>query len=292
MRVERTELTLGDGGYPQLLAQSPDPPPKLYVIGDPTALEPGLSIVGARRATPYGLQAADIFAGWAARAGYVVVSGGAVGCDQAAHRAALEAGGRTVAVMAGGADVVYPRSAHRLHERIHESGCVVSEHPWGTEPKRWCFRTRNRVIAWLSQVLLVVEAALPSGTFSTADYMVDAGREVAAVPGSIFSAESRGPNRLLSQGAIPVSDVSELAFVLESALGPRKRSPIEQRLTDSTLDPVLKAVRASASRPDDLARDLGIDILEVARRLGHLELEGLAIRYQDGRYGAVAPGRG
>lgn len=291
MRAERHELKLGDALYPRLLAESPDPPATLYVIGDVTALEPGLSVVGARRATPYGLQAADIFAGWSARAGYVVVSGGAVGCDQAAHRAALDAGGRTVAVMAGGADVVYPRSAQRLHDRIRESGCVVSEHPWGTEPKRWSFRTRNRIIAWLSQVLLVVEAALPSGTFSTADYMVDAGREVAAVPGSIFSAESRGPNRLLAQGAIPISDVSELALVLESALGPRKLVPAGEGLTDTDADPVLRAVRASAARPDDLARDLGLDILEVARKLGHLEIAGLAVRYQDGRYGAAAPRR-
>lgn len=293
MSIERTELILGGPCYPSQLALSPDPPKRLYVLGDVSALEPGVAIVGARKATPYGLQAAAIFAGWAARSGYVVISGGAVGCDQAAHRAALDNGGRTVAVMAGGADVAYPRASGPLLAEVARHGCVVSEHPWGSEPRRWCFRTRNRIIAWLANALLVVEAGLPSGTFSTADYMVEAGRDVLAVPGSIFSQESRGPNRLLSQGATPVSDVTEFAYALESALGPPPSHRVGQDLVQHDRnDDVLRAIRACAQRPDDLARDLELDILEVARRIGTLEIAGLVVRYRDGRYGPrLAAGR-
>lgn len=286
MRPDRHELRLGDAGYPPQLAASPDPPPTLYVLGDPTSLAPGLAVVGARRATPYGLQSASLFSSWAASSGYTVISGGAVGCDQAAHRAALDEGGVTVAVMAGGADVVYPVDAGGLHDRILERGAVVSEHPWGHEPKRWTFRTRNRIIAWLAHALLVVEAGVPSGTFSTADYMADAGRDVLAVPGSIFSAESRGPNRLISQGATPVSEVSELARALEAALGPPRRCVIPGSLVDGRDDAVLRAVRACASRPDDLAVQLGLDVVDVARRLSAYEIDGLVVRYRDGRYGA------
>lgn len=289
MRNERHVLSLGDADYPEQLAASPDPPRHLYVLGDPSRLAPGFAVVGARRATPYGLQAAKIFSGWAARSGYTVVSGGAVGCDQAAHNAALQAGGQTVAVMAGGADVAYPRGSGPLLGEIARSGCVVSEHPWGTEPRRWAFRTRNRIIAWLSSALLVVEATLPSGTFSTADYMIDAGRDVLAVPGSIFSDESRGPNRLLAQGATPVSDVSELAMALASALGPARRTVGHPALVQPDEgDVVVRAVRACAARPDDLARDLALDVLEVARRLGALEVAGVVVRYRDGRYGPAA----
>ena len=116
----RFELTLGNSDYPDLLACTPDPPRTLYGLGDQSALRPGLGVVGARKATPYGLRAAAQLAGWAASSGYVVASGGAIGCDQAAHRAALDAGGTTVAVMAGGPDVIYPRGAA---ESAEARGC-------------------------------------------------------------------------------------------------------------------------------------------------------------------------
>jgi DNA processing protein len=283
----RFELVLGDGEYPALLAQSPHPPDVLYGVGDPRSLEPGLAVVGSRRATPYGLAAARLLAGWAAEAGYPVVSGGAVGCDQAAHSAALDAGGHTVAVMAGGADVPYPRGAAKLLTRIADKGAVVSEHPWGAEPRRWSFRTRNRIIAGLCPVLLVLEASLPSGTFSTADYALDAGRTVAAVPGSIFAPECRGANRLLRNGATPITDASELADLLRSEIGepPMAASPWEGPTDDESYDSLLAALRTNPMRPDDVARTLGLDIVTVARRLGALEARGVVSRYRDGRYG-------
>lgn len=285
----RFELRLCDSAYPEQLAQAPDPPQVLYGLGNPAALVPGFAVVGARKATPYGLQAGDLFAGWAARAGCVIVSGGAVGCDQAAHRAALSVGGTTVAVLGCGADMVYPSNAGELLTQIAQTGAVVSEQPWGSPPQRWTFRTRNRIIAGLSSALLVLEAGLPSGTFSTADYALEAGRDVLVVPGSIFAPECRGANRLLRQGATPICDVSELADALVSVL-PVPALCGQQRWSlddvETHRDRVLSALRTDHMRPDDVARALGLDIVTVARRIGALEAEGRIMRFGDGRYGA------
>jgi len=286
----RFELVLGESGYPEQLAQTADPPRVLYGIGDPGHLAPGLAVIGARKATPYGLQAGRLFAGWAARAGYTIISGGAIGCDQAAHRAALEQGTPTVAVLGCAADLVYPSNAAGLLEAIASCGAIVSEQPWGTPPQRWTFRTRNRIIAGLSAGLLVLEAGLPSGTFSTADYALAAGRDVFVVPGSIFAPECRGANRLLHQGATPVSDVTELAEVLASVLPPPAVGSGDRwQLEDAASrdDRVLAALRTHHWRPDDLARELELDIVTVARRIGALETLGLAVRFSDGRYGGT-----
>ncbi len=278
------EIGQQDDDFPEQLRSTDNPPKVLRGFGDTDALQPGLAVIGARRATPYGIRCAEMFAGWAAGAGYVVISGAAVGCDTAAHRAALDAGGRTVAVLGCGADVAYPRGAGPLLASIAGSGAVVSELEWGYPPAKWTFRARNRIIAGLAKALLVVEAGLGSGTFITADCALDAGRDVMVVPGSIFAPECRGSNRLLSQGAIPVSDISELRAVLEDRMGPPSRDTVAG-LLDRGQDPVLAAVRTNPSRPDDVARDLGLDIIEVARRIGALEAAGVVTKYRDGRYG-------
>lgn len=284
--LPRHEIRRGDVRYPALLADTADSPDVLHVIGTPDALAAGLSVVGSRRATPYGLAATDLLAGWAASAGHTIISGGAVGCDQAAHRAALERHGRTVAVMAGGADVAYPRASDALLREIALAGAVVSEHPWGTEPRKWAFRTRNRIIAGLGAALLVAEAALPSGTFSTADYALDAGRTVLVVPGSIFSASSRGTNRLLAQGAVPITDPSELRLCLEPLLG-RGLLDAQDAASDRPCsdDPLLEALIADPMRPDDVARAFSLDVVTTMRRIGALSAAGLVERYRDGRYG-------
>jgi DNA processing protein len=273
-----------EGSYPALLRATDDPPKVLRGFGDPKSLCPGLGVIGARKATPYGLRCARLFAGWAAAAGYVVISGAAVGCDTAAHRAALEAGGRTVAVLGCGADVAYPRGSGELLAEIARSGAVVSELDWGYPPAKWTFRARNRIIAGLASALLVVEAGLGSGTFITADFALEAGRDVMVVPGSIFAPECTGSNRLLSQGAIPVSDISELRAVLQDRSGQAACDALAPMLSGGS-DPVLAAIRTNPARPDDLARDLGLDIIEVARRIGALESQGAVTKYRDGRYG-------
>ena len=256
-------------------------------FGDPAALAPGLAVVGARKATPYGLAAANLFAGWAAAAGYTIVSGAAIGCDQAAHRAALDAGGRTVAVLGCGADLAYPRASGSLLCAIAQRGCVISELDWGQPPAKWTFRARNRIIAGLSAALLVLEAGCPSGTFITADRALDAGRDVLVVPGSIFAPECRGPNRLLRQGATPVCEVAELADILTVVRGPPSRAAdaSAELYGLASDDAVLSALRTNPMRPDDVARALGLDIITAARRVGALEGLGVVRKYPDGRYG-------
>lgn len=278
MNDTRFVVELGRPGYPSQLAEIPDPPKRLYGIGDPCALEPGLAVVGARKATPYGLRCTRQFAGWAANQGVCIISGAAIGCDREAHVAALEAGGPTVAVLGSGPDVDYPRRSSGVLSQIRERHAVVSECPFGQEPHRFAFVRRNRIIAGLASAVLVVEAGLPSGTFSTADAALDAGRDVLAIPGSIYSPESRGSNRLIRQGACALTDVSELA----AALG------LNARRSAAGTDPqdsVVRVLTADPMRPDDLARVLGIDIVQAATTLGALESRGVIARYPDGRYG-------
>lgn len=285
--AEPFEIARDDPRYPALLATTDDTPEVLRGFGNPEALAPGLAVVGARKATPYGLAAANLFAGWAAAAGYTIFSGAAVGCDQAAHRSALAAGGVTVAVLGSGADVVYPRSSGPLLAAIAKRGCVISELDWGHPPAKWTFRARNRIIAGLAAALLVVEADCPSGTFITADRALDAGRDVLVVPGSIFAPECRGPNRLLRQGATPVCEVAELADILRALLGsPDKEMDLSADLYGlASDDEVLSALRTNPMRPDDVARALGLDIVTAARRIGALEGLGTVRKYPDGRYG-------
>lgn len=281
----RWEITRDDAAYPAQLADAPDPPKRLYGMGNPALLRPGLAVIGARKSTPYGRAAARLFAGWAAAHGEVVVSGAAVGCDQEAHRAALTQGGETVAVLGCGADVDYPRGADRLLDEIRRSGCVVSELPWGTHPARWAFARRNRIIAGLAHAVLVVEASVPSGTFLTADCALAAGRDVYAVPGSVFAPECRGANRLIVQGASPVTEVSDLANLLG-------RPGLRESQCDDpgTTDELVRALAADPMRPDDISYALGIDIVSVAVRLSELEREGRVRRYPDGRYGFLPAG--
>lgn len=277
---ERWELRVGERGYPASLLELPEPPETLHGFGDPLILGDGLGVVGSRKATPYGLACTSQFAGWAASHGVTVVSGAAIGCDLAAHQAALAGEGPTVAVLPCGADVDYPASGAAVLAAIRERGAVISEAPWGSPPARWTFVRRNRIIAGLSRALLVAEAGLPSGTFTTADFALDLGREVLAVPGSIFAPECRGANRLIREGATPITDVSELA----EALGRETLFDAEPAMSG---DRVLSALRTSPMRPDDLARALAIDIVEVVRAICVLEVSGRIARYRDGRYGPV-----
>lgn len=292
----RTELPRGDARYPAALLEARNPPERLYVVGDASALGEGLAVVGARKATPYGAGCARRFARLAAERGVRVVSGGARGCDAAAHEGALAAGGVTVAVLGSGCDRIYPKEHAGLFARIVEAGgALVSEHPWGTDPRPWMFRERNRIIAALARATLIVEAGLPSGTFSTADEALAAAREVLVVPGAITAASSRGANRLLYQGASPVVDDESFKDALFSLFGCLKRpdgdAPGRKRRRAAPADPLLAALSAEPLGMDEL--------LEVARRhaggqdarswlavrLAEAEASGAAARYPDGRWG-------
>lgn len=287
------ELRLGEDGYPSCVAELAPAPGTLYVRGDPGVLgTPSLSVVGSRRATPYGTAIAEMAARLAAESGLCVVSGGARGCDQAAGRAALDAGGRHVIVLGSGADVAYPSTAAPLIDRtLAEGGAVVSLEPWGTPPVRWAFPKRNRVIAALSGALLVAQAGMPSGTFSTAEAAMELGREVLAAPGSIFSPESRGSNYLIGIGACCIADeealevaVSRIYGVLRFCRdGPRGHPGLSGRERE-----VVDMLVANPMRPSELAAALGTDDLSALRRLGGLEAKGLAERLVDGRFSPTA----
>lgn len=204
---ERHCIKIDDPLYPDALRSISDAPDKLYVIGAIEALKPGLAVVGARKATPYGQSCARRFAGIAARKGIVIISGGARGCDSEAHRAALGVQAPTVVFMGSGLNNYYPAAHAVLFQEIIEcGGALVSEYPWDTPALPYMFRARNRLIAGLAQAVLIVEAGIPSGTFSTADEALNMGKDIFVVPGSIASPLSRGSNRLLYQGAIPIID--------------------------------------------------------------------------------------
>ncbi|GAB4286314.1 MAG: DNA-processing protein DprA [Coriobacteriia bacterium] len=287
---ERWEIRLEDPRYPEMLRDAERPPAVLYGYGDASLLRPGLAVIGSRKATPYGTACSRRFARWAASQGVPVISGAAIGCDMAAHEAAIEAGGVTVAVLACGADVDYPSRATSLLAELRSNHVVVSEAPWGTEPRRWAFVARNRIIAALARAVLVTEGGVKSGTFTTADYALDMGRDVWAVPGPITSAESRGPNRLIRQGAVPITDESELRDALVSA-GFEARPGRSLTTVVHTRDALLRTLAAQPLRPDDLVGILRTDVVTISRCLAELQLAGRIHRWPDGRYGVAPPER-
>lgn len=258
----RCEIGIGEADYPDALSKIPHPPKRLYVVGNVGSLVPGLAVIGARKATPYGLSCARRFARIASEKGVNIISGGARGCDSEAHRAALDVGASTVVFLGGGCDEIYPPEHAGLFQRIIDAGgAVVSEHPWGFYPQPYTFRERNRLIAGLADAVLIVEAGLPSGTFSTADEALDIGKEVLVVPGSILSPASQGSNRLLLQGATPVVDDESFEDALFRACG-ALRWPVcadgaagEEAAEE---DPVIAAIRAQPLSTEDLY-DIAVD---------------------------------
>ena len=208
-------LVLGESDYPDSLLDLPDPPGVVYAIGDvPLLARRRVGIVGTRHSSAAGERIARVMAGLVASAGAVVVSGMAFGIDAAAHRGALEAGGGTIAVLGGGADLPYPPAHAALHDRIARDGLVLSEAPLGRRPTKGAFPRRNRIIAALAEILVVVEAGERSGALITAGLAADLGRTVAAVPGTIDSPRHVGSNRLLADGAqfiVQAGDILSLA---------------------------------------------------------------------------------
>lgn len=305
----RHELDQGHEAYPDAFHLISRPPERLYVIGDPFALQEGLAVVGARRATPYGLSCAKTFARMAAARGICIISGGARGCDAAAHEAAVEQGAQTVAFLGGGLDQLYPIDNAPLFQRIVDSGgAIVSEQEWGFKPLPFAFRERNRLIAGLARATLIVEAGLPSGTFSTADEALAAGKEVLAVPGSITSSHSRGANRLIWQGATPVVDEESFSQVLFQQFGCLLQEFGEMASGQGSSDAACKALIRDGFEGAELlldairAQPLGIEELRglaaqvcpdgdatswLMMWLAHAERLGAVARYPDGRYGPV-----
>jgi DNA processing protein len=304
-------MTLNDRHYPPALLATHDPPTLLYVKGLPSLLgRHGLAIVGSRNATPDGLGHAREFAQHLAGLGYTIVSGLALGIDAAAHEGALAAGadgGGTLAVVGTGADVVYPRSNRGLAQRIADQGAIVSELPLGTRALAHHFPRRNRLVAGLSKGVLVVEAAVHSGSLITARIAADIGRDVFAIPGSIHSPLSRGCHVLLRQGAKLVECSQDIVDELaDQPPGAQGSLPLDPQLdagaaplgngsgsrnASVALPPLstedlalLRAMGFRAISPDMLAQRLGVPIQEVQARLLPLELKNRVDRLSGGSY--------
>lgn len=284
-------LCTHDAGFPAGMRELADCPPVLFGIGDASllaeadeAVVPRVAIVGARRASGYGRDVAYGIASDAVAAGFQVVSGMALGIDGAAHRGALRGGGRTIAVLAGGPDDAYPRSHRLLHEQIAESGAVISENPPGVAARRWAFAARNRIIAALAPVTVFVEGAPDSGARHTIEFALDLGRNVGAVPGPVSSPMSTGPHKYLREGAILIRDFSD---VLESLAleAPRQLSIDSEMALGADAQAVLEQVRVGATNPRAIARELPqLDVRDVVRALGELELAGIVKRDGRGEY--------
>ncbi|HEX2111937.1 MAG TPA: DNA-processing protein DprA [Gaiellaceae bacterium] len=272
----------GEPGWPPLLEHLHDPPRQLYVRGDPSLLaRPAVAIVGARRCSAYGAQVARSLARDLAGTDVTVVSGLARGIDGEAHRGALAAGGPTVAVLGCGIDVDYPARHAELARRIAETGAIVSEYPPGTEPAPWRFPARNRIVAGLAQATVVVEARERSGALITADFALELGREVFAVPGEITASLSTGANRLIRQGAAPLLSADD---VLE-ALGVDRPGARPRAVCDGPRG-VLALLADAPRSADELVRASGRPAADVAGELVELELAG-RVTEADGVYRAT-----
>ncbi len=270
-------LTLEDPDYPGPLRNIADPPPVLYTRGELIPEdELAVALVGTRMPTVYGRQAAELFARGLAENGVTVVSGLAKGIDTYAHRAALEGHGRTIAVLGSGLDIIYPSENRRLAAEIVEQGALVSEFPLGTQPDGVNFPRRNRIISGLSLASLVVEAGETSGALITAEFALEQGRDVFAVPGNIFSPASRGPNRLILEGAKPVCELRDLLeeLNLETAVEQREaRGAIPESDTEVA---VLRCLSHEPLHIDEIRRVVCLPMAVVSSTLTMLELKGLA----------------
>jgi DNA processing protein len=271
--------------FPERLRAIFDPPPTLYLRGGgelEVLAARAVAVVGARACSPYGAQVARMLGRELAAAGLVVVSGLARGVDGEAHRGALEAGGLTIAVLGCGIDRDYPASNAQLSRRIEERGLVVSEYEPGVEPAPWRFPARNRIIAGLCEAVVVVEARERSGALITADFALDEGREVFAVPGEITAALSAGTNALLKLGAAPLTSAQDVL----DALGIERPQPEASVDVSPVAAQVLELVREAPCGADELTTRAVLDAGAVSVALTELELAGL-VAAADGVYRPV-----
>jgi DNA processing protein len=274
-------LRRGDTAYPPLLAQLHDPPARIYLRGQAATdvmTRPAVAVVGARSCSAYGADVSRTLGRELAGAGVVVVSGLARGIDGEAHRGALEGGGATIAVLGCGVDRDYPRSHADLASRVAETGLIVSEYPPGVEPAPWRFPARNRIIAGLCLATVVVEARERSGALITADFALELGRDVFAVPGEITAARSAGTNNLLRQGAAPLLTVDDVLGAIGVERAPPRSTPMSPEAAQ-----VLHVLADGPCSADELARACGWTSAEVGGVLIELELDE-AVHQTDGLY--------
>jgi DNA processing protein len=294
--AELETLCVHAPGYPDALRPLRERPPVLWVRGGVDLLReflngPSVAIVGSRRPSSYGLEVAEELARGLSSAGVTVVSGLALGIDAAAHRGALTSSTpRTIAVLGGGADVVYPRTNRRIYDAIARNGVILSESPPGRRPFRWTFPARNRIMAALTAMTVVVEATDPSGSLITAAFAAELGRGVAAVPGRVTAGTAAGSNRLLRDGAAVIRGAGDALDEL-FGVGGAGRLAAEgpgQPLSDAEAA-VLRAVENGADA-GAIAGETGLDPRDVRVILGMLEVSGLVLRTGIGSYERAARG--
>ena len=270
-------LTWDDDDYPAALHRIDAPPPVIFILGE---LRPedewSVAVVGTRRATTYGKEVARKLTADLARSGVTIVSGLARGIDAVAHQAALDVGARTIAVLANGLDQVYPPEHRDLAREIAKNGALISEQALGTPPEARNFPARNRIISGLSLGVLVVESPWASGAIITAKQALEQGREVFAVPGGILSPNSEGPNRLIKDGAVPVTEIND---ILEALNLTKVAQYVDARLAlpeDPIEAQLLDLLSTEPRHVDAIRREANLPVQEVSSALAMLELKGMA----------------
>ncbi|MBI4761614.1 MAG: DNA-processing protein DprA [Chloroflexota bacterium] len=281
-------LTWQDEAYPQRLKEIDQPPPVLYLRGEylPDDLF-AVAIVGTRRVTPYGRQITEELSAFLAAHGITVVSGLARGVDAIAHQAALKAGGRTLAVLGSGVDKIYPPEHRALAEQIMAHGALLSDYAPGTPPDASNFPPRNRIISGLSLAVVVVEAGETSGALITAEFAAEQGREVFAVPGSILAPQSKGTNKLIQNGALPLLSVNDLMQALDLTRVGEHKAARKIMPGDPTEAQLLSVIGSEPLHVDEIRNQSGLPIEKVSAALALMELKGMVRQVGGMQYVAV-----
>lgn len=272
-----------DRRFPNFLKEISDPPERLWIRGEVDFNKPCLAIVGTRKPTSYGREAAKFFASALSHAGFTIVSGLALGIDTIAHEATLEAGGETIAVLGSGIDLIIPPSNQGLAEKISHQGAVITEFPPETPGYAGNFPQRNRIISGLSLGALIIEAGEKSGALITAGFAAAQGREVFAVPGPIFSLQSQGANKLIQDGAKPVISPEDILEEFQQLKLFREKKDILP-LQEPSLQNIYSLIKMEALGVDEIAQKTNLAISELQTSLAKLELQNLIKRTSDGRY--------
>lgn len=281
-------LTLLDDDYPRLLREIDQSPPVLYIRGELLpADEFAVAMVGTRRVSDYGQQITRDTSLFLAGHGITIVSGLARGVDGLAHQHALKAGGRTIAVLGSGVDVIYPPEHRTLAEAIIENGAIISDYPLGTQPEGINFPPRNRIISGLSLATIVIEAGERSGALITADFALEQGREVFAVPGNVLSPASRGTNRLIQQGAYAMVSPQDVLDVLDLSQVEAKKTARQVLPMDATEANILQVMDYEPLHIDEICHRVNLSVDKVSAALTMMELKGMVQHVGGMRYTPV-----
>lgn len=285
---DTTVLTLLDEHYPRLLREIDQAPPVIYVKGSLTpADEFSVAMVGTRRVTAYGQQVTRDTSTYLAGHGLTIVSGLARGVDGLAHQHALQAGGRTIAVLGSGVDVIYPPEHRKLAEAIIENGAIISDYPMGTQPEGINFPPRNRIISGLSLATIVVEAGERSGALITADFAVEQGRDVFSVPGNVFSPASRGTNSLIQKGAYVMVSPQDVLDVLDLSQIEHYKDARQTLPANTTESKILQAMDYEPIHVDEICNKVSLPVEKVSAALTMMELKGMVQHVGGMRYAAI-----